>query len=70
MSIKNLISFRLRHDHQCKDLNPWVRRNTRPFIPGGKRDAKRVIEKVLEKVGLPPLELLSQLLASPKGGAP
>jgi hypothetical protein len=67
-----MYSFGLRHHHQgkVKDLKPWFKEDRRPFIPGNKKEAQKVIKDILKKVGQPPLELLRRLLNNRKGGAP
>jgi len=65
-------SFGLGHHHQGKgqSVKPWFRRSRKPFVPCDKREAQRILQQILQKIGQPPLELLCQLLDNPKGGAP
>jgi hypothetical protein len=65
-------SFGLGHHHQGKGqgVNALFRRSRKPFVPCNKRDAQRIIQQTLQKIGLRPLELLYQLLDNPRGGAP
>lgn len=67
--VKLLYSFRLGHHQQVKGNKPWGRRQKRPFVAKDKKDAQKIIRLVLQKVGIPPLEFLYQLLNNPKGGA-
>jgi len=63
-------SFRLGHHHQDKSNKPWYRRHNKPFIPNNPAEAKRLINQILQKAGLPPLEFSYKLLNNSKGGAP
>lgn len=65
-------SFRLGHRRQgeVQSVKPWFRRNRSPLVPCNKKEAQRILQQILQKIGQPPLELLCQLLDNPKGGAP